>query len=234
MLGSVVQVHLSPPTVLQAADLIESAAFLRLTSGSSAFTTARKHQPLLLQHYSGQRVLLDADLATLYDVTTKRFNEQVKRNLDRFPEDFMFQLTEEEFAALRSQFATSNQGRGGRRYLPYAFTEHGTIMVATILNSQRAMEMSVYVVRTFVQLRNLLASNQEVMRQLTELGKKVSSHALDGLPAAWRSWLQVPTDAQNDRATSPPQNTNCKQRWLNQYRPRSFSTKPTTTTKPTI
>ena len=75
----------------------------------------------------GQRVLLDADLATLYDVTTKRFNEQVKRNLDRFPEDFMFQLTEEEFAALRSQFATSNVGRGGRRYLPYAFTEHGAI-----------------------------------------------------------------------------------------------------------
>ena len=131
----------------------------------------------------GQRVLLDADLATLYDVTTKRFNEQVKRNLDRFPEDFMFQLTEEEFAALRSQFATSNVGRGGRRYLPYAFTEHGAIMAATILNSPRATEVSVYVVRAFVQLRNLLASNQEVMRTLTALGHKVSSHdqAIAGL-----------------------------------------------------
>ena len=142
----------------------------------------------------GQRVLLDADLATLYDVTTKRFNEQVKRNLDRFPEDFMFQLTEEEFAALRSQFATSNLGRGGRRYLPYAFTEHGAIMAAAILNSQRAMEVSVYVVRTFVQLRNLLASNQEVMRQLTELGKKVSSHdqAIAGLINAINELMSPP------------------------------------------
>ena len=142
----------------------------------------------------GQRVLLDADLATLYDVTTKRFNEQVKRNLDRFPEDFMFQLTEEEFAALRSQFATSNLGRGGRRYLPYAFTEHGAIMAAAILNSQRAMEVSVYVVRTFVQLRNLLASNQEVMRQLTELGKKVSSHdqAIAGLINAINEFMSPP------------------------------------------
>lgn len=124
----------------------------------------------------GQRVLLDADFATLYDVPTKRFIEQVKRNVDRFPEDFMFQLTDAEFAALRSQFATSNVGRGGRRYLPYAFTEHGAIMAATILNSPRAMEVSVYVVRALGQLRNLLASNQEVMRKLAELGHKVSSH----------------------------------------------------------
>ena len=81
------------------------------------------------------RVMLDADQAELYCVPTKRFNEQVKRNLARFPADFMFQLTDEEFAALRSQFATSNEGRGGRRYLPYVFTEHGAIMAATILNS---------------------------------------------------------------------------------------------------
>ena len=142
----------------------------------------------------GQRVLLDADLATLYDVTTKRFNEQVKRNLDRFPEDFMFQLTEEEFAALRSQFATSNVGRGGRRYLPYAFTEHGAIMAATILNSPRATEVSVYVVRAFVQLRNLLASNKEVMRRLTELGHKVSSHdqAIAGLINAISDLMNPP------------------------------------------
>ena len=112
----------------------------------------------------GQRVLLDADMAMLYEVPTKRFNEQVKRNLDRFPDDFMFQLTEEEFSALRSQFATSNARRGGRRYLPYAFTEHGTIMAATILNSSRATEVSVYVVRAFVQLRNLLSANQKVMQ----------------------------------------------------------------------
>lgn len=131
----------------------------------------------------GQRVLLDADLAALYDVTTKRFNEQVKRNLARFPEDFMFQLTAEEFATLRSQFATSNVGSGGRRYLPFAFTEHGAIMAATILNSPRATEVSVFVVRAFVQLRNLLASNQEVMCMLNALGHKVSSHdeAIAGL-----------------------------------------------------
>jgi hypothetical protein len=116
-------------------------------------------------------------------VTTRRFNEQVKRNLDRFPADFMFQLTVEEFAHLRSQFATSNEGRGGRRYLPYAFTEHGAIMAATILNSPRATEVSVYVVRAFVQLRTLLASNQDVMSKLIKLGHKVSSHdqAIAGL-----------------------------------------------------
>lgn len=98
----------------------------------------------------GQKVLLDAELAALYGVTTKRFNEQVRRNRERFPADFMFQLTAEEHEALRSHFATSKTaptGRGGRRYLPYAFTEHGAIMAATILNSPRAVETSVYVVR---------------------------------------------------------------------------------------
>ena len=107
----------------------------------------------------GHRVLLDTELAALYGVTTKRFNEQVRRNRKRFPEDFTFQLSTLEAAALRSQIATSNappQGRGGRRYSPYAFTEHGAIMAATILNSPRAVEMSVYVVRAFVQLRELL------------------------------------------------------------------------------
>ena len=90
----------------------------------------------------GQKVLLDTDLAALYEVTTKRFNEQVRRNLERFPGDFMFQLTEDEWESLRSQFATLNAGRGQhRKYLPYAFTEHGAIMAATILNSPRATEV---------------------------------------------------------------------------------------------
>ena len=90
----------------------------------------------------GQKVLLDTDLAALYDVPTKRFNEQVKRNLERFPADFMFQLTEEEWAALRSQFATLKSGRGQhRKYLPYAFTEHGAIMAATILGSKMLLNM---------------------------------------------------------------------------------------------
>jgi ORF6N domain len=131
----------------------------------------------------GQRVLLDAELAALYAVTTKRFNEQVRRNRERFPEDFMFQLTAEELASLRSQTATSKvppRGRGGRRYLPYAFTEHGTIMAATVLNSPRAVEMSVYVVRAFVQLRELLSSNRELARRFaqleTRLEKKLTEH----------------------------------------------------------
>jgi hypothetical protein len=121
----------------------------------------------------GVKVLLDSDLAGLYGTTTKRFNEQVKRNLERFPVDFMFQIDPGELGALRSQIATSKPGRGGRRYAPYVFTEHGAIMAAMILNSPRAIEMSVYVVRAFVQLRELLASNQELARQLKALEARV-------------------------------------------------------------
>lgn len=129
----------------------------------------------------GHKVLLDADLARLYGVPTKRFNEQVKRNLARFPSDFMFQVTEDEAAALRSHFATSNgqpSGRGGRRYLPFAFTEHGAIMAATILNSPRATQVSVYVVRAFVQLRELIASNKELALRLHELENKTELMSL--------------------------------------------------------
>src|SRR3989338_4242679 len=98
----------------------------------------------------GQRVIVDADLAALYGVPTKRLNEQVRRNAERFPGDFMFQLAPEEWEALRSQFATSNEPtRGGRRYSPFVFTEHGAIMAATVLNSPRAVEVSIYVVRAF-------------------------------------------------------------------------------------
>src|SRR5512145_744779 len=103
----------------------------------------------------GQKVMLDADLAELYGVETRRLNEQVSRNIERFPVDFMFQLTAEEFANLKSQFATSSWG--GRRKLPYAFTEHGAIMAASVLNSQRAIEISVHVVRAFVRLRDLIS-----------------------------------------------------------------------------
>src|SRR5918992_3250577 len=112
----------------------------------------------------GQRVLRDSDLAALYGVSTKRFNEQVKRNLARFPADFAFQLSDDEAESLRSQIATlKTRGRGQhRKYLPYAFTEHGAIMAATILNSPRAVEMSVHVVRAFVQLRDLLSSNRQL------------------------------------------------------------------------
>ncbi|MFA6061355.1 MAG: ORF6N domain-containing protein [Gallionella sp.] len=127
-----------------------------------------------------QKVMLDADLAELYGVETKRLNEQVRRNSERFPIDFMFQLTNEELidlkekidtSCLRSQFATSNTGRGGRRHLPFVFTEHGAIMAASVLNSPRAIEASVQVVRAFVQLRQMLSSNAELARRLAALEK---------------------------------------------------------------
>ncbi|MBU2787245.1 ORF6N domain-containing protein [Acidithiobacillus thiooxidans] len=139
-------------------------------------------------------VILDADLAELYGVTTKRLNEQVKRNLDRFPPDFMFQLDDEEHAILRSQIATSNTGRGGRRYLPYAFTEHGAIMAATVLNSAKAIEMSVFVVRTFVHLRRMLMAHKELAEKLNALERTVSTHdqALAGLINALRELMQAP------------------------------------------
>lgn len=124
----------------------------------------------------GHKVVLDADLADLYGVPTKRLNEQVKRNAERFPEDFVFQLTEEEVESLRSQIATSNTSRGGRRYRPYAFTEHGAIMAANVLNSASAIRMSVYVVRAFVRLREILASNRMLAEKFAELERKVASH----------------------------------------------------------
>lgn len=125
----------------------------------------------------GHKVLLDEDLATLYGVATKRFNEQVRRNRERFPEDFMFQLTPQEAAALRSQIATLKTGRGQhRKYLPYAFTEHGAIMAATVLNSKRAIEMSIFVVRAFVGMRQALVVNQHVVSKLSELEARLDSH----------------------------------------------------------
>ena len=122
----------------------------------------------------GQRVVLDSDLALLYEVETKRFNEQIRRNLARFPSDFMFQLTDEEFESLRSQFATSK--RGGRRYLPFVFTERGAIMAASVLNSERAVQMSVYVVRAFVQLRELMVDHKVLADKLDALERRVSHH----------------------------------------------------------
>ena len=125
----------------------------------------------------GRRVLLDTDLAGLYGVTTKRFNEQVRRNVERFPADFMFQLADAEAVSLRLQIAALKTGRGQhRKYLPYAFTEHGAIMAATILNSTRAVEVSVYVVRAFVDLRTALASNKELARKFELLERKLDSH----------------------------------------------------------
>jgi hypothetical protein len=123
----------------------------------------------------GQKVILDRDLAELYSVETKVLNRAVKRNLERFPEDFIFQLTYQEVRALRCQIGTSKLGRGGRRYLPYVFTEHGAIMAANVLNSKRAIEASVFVVRAFVRLRELIASNKDLAKRLDVLEKKYDS-----------------------------------------------------------
>src|SRR5271157_3273775 len=120
-----------------------------------------------------RKVLLDSDLAELYCVTVKRLNQQVKRNAERFPEDFMFRLTPAENRLLRLQIATSNPGRGGRRYPPFAFTEHGAIMAASILNSPRAVEMNVFVVRAFVRLNEMLASNGELAAKVMELNRRL-------------------------------------------------------------
>ena len=143
----------------------------------------------------GHRVLLDSELASLYGATTKRFNEQVRRNRKRFPADFMFQLTAEENSSLRSQFATLKPGRGQhRKYLPSAFTEHGAIMAATILDSPRAVEMSVYVVRAFVQLREMLASKTALVRKLNELDGKLKNHdeAITAILSAIRELMNPP------------------------------------------
>jgi hypothetical protein len=125
----------------------------------------------------GQKVLLDRDLAVIYGVSTGRLNEAVKRNADRFPEDFMFQLTREEAESSRSQIAILNRSRGTNvKYRPFAFTEHGAIQAANVLRSERAVEMGIYVVRAFVQLRNLLASNKVLAQELKKLERKVASH----------------------------------------------------------
>jgi len=141
----------------------------------------------------GHRVLLDSELASLYGATTKRFNEQIRRNRRRFPADFMFHLTAEESSSLRSQFATLKTGRGQhRKYLPYVFTEHGA--AATILDSPRAVEMSVYVVRAFVQLREMLASKTALVRKLNELDGKLKNHdeAITAILSAIRELMNPP------------------------------------------
>ena len=122
----------------------------------------------------GSKVILDTDLAAIYGVQTFRFNEAVKRNRDRFPEDFMFQLTKEEVTSLISQNAMSKHGRGGRRTLPYAFTEHGAVMAANILKSPRAVQISVFVVRAFVKMREMLIEQRDLAKKLEHLEDRLT------------------------------------------------------------
>src|SRR6266581_2540402 len=152
----------------------------------------------------GRRVMLDSDLAVLYGVPTKRLNEQYRRNRKRFPEDFAFQLTTEEAESLRSQIATSSS-HGGRRYRPYAFTEYGALQAANILNSARAVQMSIFVVRAFAKMREALRGTPELARKLAELEKKLTAR-LDVHEAAivqvLREVMQVlnpPTDPEPPR-----------------------------------
>ena len=189
-------------------------------------------EPLILT-LRGQKVILDADLAEAYGVQTRRLNEQVKRNADRFPEDFMFQLTPAEWGNLKSQFATSSlepvhnhedngnrsqivtgcaqlvvneedngnrsqiatTSHGGRRKLPFVFTEHGALMAASVLNSPKAVEMSVFVVRAFVKMREQLAANAEILKRLAEIDKTLLEHN-DALQVIWEQLqpLLVPPD----------------------------------------
>jgi hypothetical protein len=135
---------------------------------------------LMIRTIRAQRVILDADLARIYDVPTKALNQAVKRNAKRFPPDFLFQLTAEEADSLRSQIVTLKSGRGQhRKFLPYAFTENGAIMAANVLNSPEAVRMSVFVVRAFVQMRELLGGTKELAKQLAALEKKLTAR-LDG------------------------------------------------------
>jgi len=139
----------------------------------SQLTISVESRILILRH---QRVILDSELAELYGVTAKQLNQQVKRNRDRFPTDFVFQLTAKEDRILRSQIVTSSNKHGGRRYPPYAFTEHGAIMAATVLNSKQAIEMSVFVVRAFVRMREMVAKNRQLAAKINELDRRLETH----------------------------------------------------------
>jgi hypothetical protein len=124
----------------------------------------------------GERVILDSDLAEIYGVETRVLNQAIRRNIHRFPEDFVFELTREEHNSLMSQIVISKSGRGGRRKLPLAFTEHGALMAANVLKSERAVKASVEVVRAFVKMRNMLASNAELGKKIDALERKYDSH----------------------------------------------------------
>src|SRR5712675_2887878 len=151
----------------------KNATLLRMPKRRVTTASAVESRILFLRH---QRVILDADIAELYGVPVRQLNQQVKRNQERFPSDFVFQLTAKEDEILRSQFVISRETHGGRRYRPFAFSEHGAIMAATVLNSERAVEMSVFVVRAFVRLRETLSRNRQVAVKLSELERKLKGH----------------------------------------------------------
>lgn len=145
----------------------------------------------------GHRVMLDSDLAAIYGVSTKALNQAVRRNPDRFPDDFMFQLSESEAATLRSQIVTSKIGRGGRRYHPVAFTEHGAVMLSAVLRSPTAVHASVLIARAFVRLRRLAIAHKDLARRLDRLERTVVGHGgeIDELFDALRQLIDEPLKA---------------------------------------
>ena len=124
----------------------------------------------------GEKVMVDQDLGELYEIETFNLNKAVKRNLKRFPSDFMFQLTKEEYDSLRFQIGISNMARGGRRYLPYAFTEQGVAMLSTVLHSERAIHVNIAIMRAFVQFRKMIAGNEALAKKVAELEKSSGKH----------------------------------------------------------
>ena len=159
----------------------------------SLIPIARVERSIL--HIRGHNVILDRDLAEMYGVSTKVLNQAVRRNLSRFPEDFMFQLTVDEDAALRSQIVTSNAGRGGRRYRPYAFTEQGVAMLSSVLNSDRAIEVNIAIMRAFVRLREILSTHKDLAAKLEKMEKKLGEHD---------QHFQVVFEAIRQLTTQPP------------------------------
>jgi phage regulator Rha-like protein len=154
----------------------------------------------------GQKVILDRDLAELYGVQVRHLNQQVKRNAKRFPPSFRFQLSAQELKTLRSQNVISSEAHGGARYRPYAFTEHGVIMAATVLNSDRAVDMSVFVVQAFVRMRRALATNRQVLAKLAEVERRLETHDADiqGLMEAIRELITPPDPPRRQIGFEPP------------------------------
>ena len=153
-----------------------------------------------------QKVMLDADLAGLYQVPTKAFNQAVKRNLDRFPGDFMFQLTAEEAKLLRSHSVTSKRGRGGNRYLPFVFTEHGVAMLSSVLKSKRAVQMNILIVRAFVKLREMFSTHKAWARRLAklELNQRRHSSVINVLAEEIRDLKRLPEPSRRPIRFKPP------------------------------
>ena len=187
-----------------------SAARARTMAKAKSSTTSTTGDGALPRIFSvrKQKVVLDADVAKLYGVPTKRVNEAVRRNPARFPSEFCFQLTAEEFASLRSQIATlAPRGRGQhRKYLPRAFTEHGALMAATVLNSRKAVEMSIYLVRAFVQMREEMLASATILKRLAEIDRRLLEHdsVLREIVVRLQPLLDAPPVDEDDSAETKP------------------------------